>query len=73
MLHEYHVIYRVLYYPRIPGTAVGLGTYYPRIGGSACIYVEIYGLHKAPAVILSLFTPDKNVLSFSLLSAEDTF
>ena len=31
MLHEYHVIYSVRYYPRFHVSAVGLGTYYPRI------------------------------------------
>jgi len=55
----YHTIYSVRYYPRFHVTAVGLGTYYPRIRGSACIYVEIYGPHKAPVMILSLHTPDK--------------
>jgi len=37
MLHEYHVIDSVRYYPRFHVTAVGLGTYYPRIRRSACI------------------------------------
>jgi len=37
MLHEYHVIYSVRYYPRIQVTSVDLGTYYPWIRGSACI------------------------------------
>ena len=36
MLHEYHFIYSVWYYPQFIVTAVGLGTYYPRIRGSAC-------------------------------------
>jgi hypothetical protein len=31
MLHEYHVIYSVWYYPRFHITMVGLGTYYPWI------------------------------------------
>jgi len=62
-----HVIYSVRYYSRFHVNAVGLGTYYPRIRGSACIYIEIYGLHKAAAMILSLYTPDKNVSNFSLL------
>jgi hypothetical protein len=31
MLHEYHVIYSVPYYPRFHITAVGLGTYHLRI------------------------------------------
>jgi len=39
MLHEYHVIYSVRYYPRFHVTAVGLGTYYPRIRGVR-LYVE---------------------------------
>jgi hypothetical protein len=30
MVHEYHVIYSVRYYPRLHLTAVDLGTYYPR-------------------------------------------
>jgi len=37
MLHEYHIIYGVRYYPQFHVTAVGLGTYYRRIRGSACI------------------------------------
>jgi hypothetical protein len=36
MLHEYHVIYSVRYYPRFHITAVGLGTYYPWIWGHYC-------------------------------------
>jgi len=39
MLHEYQVIYHVIYsfryYPRYHVTAVGLGTYYQWIRGSA--------------------------------------
>jgi hypothetical protein len=38
MLHEYHVIYSVRYYPRFHVTAVGLGTYYPWIRGHYCIF-----------------------------------
>ena len=37
MLHEYHVIYGVRYYPRFHVTAVHLGTYCTRLRGSACI------------------------------------
>jgi hypothetical protein len=37
MLHEYHVIYSVRYYPQFHVTAVGLGTYYPWIRGHYCI------------------------------------
>jgi len=36
MLHEYHVIYSVRYYPLFHVTAVVLGTYYLRIRWSAC-------------------------------------
>ena len=38
MLHEYHVIYSVRYYPKFPVTAVGLGTYYPWTQGHYCIW-----------------------------------
>jgi hypothetical protein len=37
MLHEYHVIYSVRYYPRFHLTAVGLGKYYVWIRGYYCI------------------------------------
>jgi hypothetical protein len=37
MLHEYHVIYSVRYYPRFHVTAVGLGTYYPWMRVYTCI------------------------------------
>jgi hypothetical protein len=37
MVHEYHVIYSVQYYPRFHVTAVGLGTYYPWMRGHYCI------------------------------------
>jgi hypothetical protein len=33
MLHEYHVIYSVRYYPRFHVTAVCIGTYYQWIRG----------------------------------------
>jgi hypothetical protein len=39
MLHEYHVIYSVRYYPLFHVTAVGLGTYYPCIRGHYCIRI----------------------------------
>jgi hypothetical protein len=42
MLHEYHVIYSVQYYPRLHIIAVGLGTYYPWIRGHCRMYVCIY-------------------------------
>jgi len=38
MIHDYHVMYSVRYYPRLHVTAVGLGTYYPRIWWSACVW-----------------------------------
>jgi hypothetical protein len=38
MLHEYHVIHSVRYYPRFRVTAVGHGTYYPRIQAHYCIF-----------------------------------
>jgi hypothetical protein len=37
VLHEYHVIYSVLYYPRFHTTAVGLGTYYPGYGDNTVL------------------------------------
>jgi hypothetical protein len=44
MLHDYHVIYNVRYYPRLHVTALGLGTYYPWIRGHTCIrnQYEVY-------------------------------
>jgi hypothetical protein len=36
MLHVYHVVYSVRYYPRFHVTAVGLGTYYPWIVWQYC-------------------------------------
>jgi hypothetical protein len=33
MLHGYHVMYNIRYYPRFHVTVVGLGTYYPWIRG----------------------------------------
>jgi len=41
MLHEYHVIYRILYYPRFHVTAVGLGMYYLWILGPACTFTGV--------------------------------
>jgi hypothetical protein len=38
MLHEYHVIYSVLYYVRFHVTTVGLGTYDPQIGWYCCVW-----------------------------------
>jgi hypothetical protein len=40
MLHEYHVIYSVNYYPWFHITVVGLGTYYPQIQEHYYIYVN---------------------------------
>jgi len=42
MLHEYHVIYSVLYYLQFHTTVVGLGTCYLWIWGSACIYYSFF-------------------------------
>jgi hypothetical protein len=41
MLHEYHVIYSVRYYPWFHVTAVGLGTYYQWIRGTP-VYANLY-------------------------------
>jgi hypothetical protein len=41
MLHGYHVLYSVRYYPQFHVTAVGLGTYYPWIRGHT-VYIYIY-------------------------------
>jgi hypothetical protein len=53
MLHEYHVIYSVLYYPRFHVTVVGLGTYYQRIRGRYCIFKGDTGL-KQNIIILRI-------------------
>jgi hypothetical protein len=42
MLHEYHVIYSVRYYPRFHVTAVGLGTHYQWIRGHYSIVLCSY-------------------------------
>jgi hypothetical protein len=42
LLHAYHVIYSVRYYPRFHVTVVGLGTYYPRIRGHYCTHSKLY-------------------------------
>jgi hypothetical protein len=36
MLHKYHIICSVQYYPRFYVTTVGLETYYPWIQGHSC-------------------------------------
>jgi len=36
MIHEYHFIYSIRYYPRFQVSAVGLRTYYARIWGHYC-------------------------------------
>jgi hypothetical protein len=41
MLHEYHVIYSVRYYPRFHLNAVGLGKYYPWIRGDYCSVFKV--------------------------------
>jgi hypothetical protein len=47
MLHEYHVIYSVRYYPRFHIIAVGLGTHYPRIQRHYCIVLAKYVVRSA--------------------------
>jgi hypothetical protein len=42
MLHEYHVVYSVQYYPRFHVTAVGLGMYDPCIRGYYCTELGDY-------------------------------
>ena len=39
MLHKYHVIYCVRYYPQFHVITVSFGTYYPWIQGSAYILI----------------------------------
>jgi hypothetical protein len=50
MLHEYHVISSVRYYPRLPVTVVGLGTYYPWIRGSAGNFIVMNWATRALAI-----------------------
>jgi len=40
MLHEYHVIYSVRYYPGFHITVVDLGTHYPWIWGHYCKWLS---------------------------------
>jgi hypothetical protein len=57
MLHEYHAIYSVRYYPWFYVTAVGLGTYYPWIRGHTCIArAEIFLFFHA-AFTCNVFRP----------------
>jgi hypothetical protein len=42
MLHEYHNIYGVQYYPWFHITVVGLGVYYPQIWGHYFTYTLLY-------------------------------
>jgi hypothetical protein len=46
MLHKYHVIDSVRYYPQFHVTAVGLGTYYPWIRGHYCTFFTRDGYRK---------------------------
>jgi hypothetical protein len=47
MLHEYHVIYSVQYYPQFHVTVVGLGTYYPWLRGHYCRrYSRLYSSYN---------------------------
>jgi hypothetical protein len=55
MLHEYHIIYSVRYYPWFLVTAVGLGTYYHGYGGTAVrtlIYFNKKACHHSSTVLL---------------------
>jgi hypothetical protein len=69
MLHEYHVIYSVRYYPRFHVTVVGLGTYYSLIRGHYCIRVSLLNCvakmdtFYSPVVInkLSILTLDAKI------------
>jgi hypothetical protein len=59
MLHEYHVIYSVRYYPRFHVTAVRLGTYYPWIRRHYCntfISVCVDTLSRLDKVKIVLFS-----------------
>jgi hypothetical protein len=40
LLHEYHVIHRVRYYPQVHVIAVGRGKYYPWIRGHYCTFLQ---------------------------------
>jgi hypothetical protein len=42
MLHEYHVIYTIPYYPSFHITTVDLGIFYPWILGHYCNYITVY-------------------------------
>jgi hypothetical protein len=50
MLHEYHVIYSVRYYPRFHVTAIG--TYNPQVRGHYYTYFA-YDDEKSPLVLIS--------------------
>jgi hypothetical protein len=72
MLHEYHVIYSVRYYPRFHITAVDLGTYYPWIREHYCTLFPVSLLpeqihssekHSELCYVQNLF---QKVCSFSL-------
>jgi hypothetical protein len=56
MLHEYHVIYSVRYYPRFHVTAVGLGTYYPWIQGQYCTLIT----HVNATLAVDVMTAARN-------------
>jgi hypothetical protein len=56
LLHEYHVVYSVRYYPGFHVTAVGLGTYYPWIRGHYFTSQKYIGLHIKWLLILLDFS-----------------
>ena len=41
VLHKYHIIYSIRYYPQFHITAVGLGTYCLQVRGSACTLIML--------------------------------
>jgi hypothetical protein len=55
MLHEYHVIYSVWYYPRFHTTAVDLATYYPWIRGRTFILFGVEVISQSSGRRLRLF------------------
>jgi hypothetical protein len=63
MLHEYHVICSVRYYPRFHVTAVGLGTYYPWIRGHYSIIILDYNIMGPPWCMRSV---DRNVVMWRI-------
>jgi hypothetical protein len=57
MLHEYHVIYSVRYYPRFHVTAVGLESITSRYGGTT-VYgnlADVFPLTESGRLIFQIF------------------